>query len=197
MGNFDEISSCCAIFRSYQSNLTETGPVLLLPGDQTVSGDHLPWEFFTARIRNRNTRHAYLAAVRWFAEWCKRRDLALDQVEPVVVAAYVEQHLAGLRMLFDWLVVGQVLPFNPANSVRGQRHVVRADKTQVLDAKETPAIFDGIDVTNLVGLRDRAFLGVLTYGFARVNAAVSLRGARKSPPPTRVPKALKVLPSIK
>ena len=49
----------------------------------------------------------------------------------MVVAAYVEeltralspasvkQHLAALRMLFDWLVVGQVLPFNPASSVRG------------------------------------------------------------------------------
>ena len=89
------------------------------------------WEFFTAHIRNRNTRLAYLAAVRRFAEWCERRGLALDQVEPMVVAAYVEQltaalspasvkqHLAALRMLFDWLVVGQVLPFNPASSVRG------------------------------------------------------------------------------
>ena len=78
------------------------------------------WEFFTAHIRNPNTRLAYLTAARRFAAWCERRGLALDQVEPMVVAAYVEQlsgalsapsvkqHLAALRILFDWLVVGQV-----------------------------------------------------------------------------------------
>ena len=88
-------------------------------------------EFFTAHVRNPNTRLAYLAAVRRFAEWCEGRGITLDRVEPVVVAAHVEelsrtlspasvkQHLAALRMLFDWLVVGQVLPFNPASSVRG------------------------------------------------------------------------------
>ena len=107
----------------------------------------------------------------------------------MLVAAYVEaltralspatvkQHLAALRMLFDWLVVGQVLPFNPASSVRGPGHVVKAGKTPVLSAKETRALLDGIGVTNLVGLRDRAFLGVLVYSFARVSPAVSLRVA--------------------
>ena len=147
------------------------------------------WEFFTAHIRNPNTRLAYLAAVRRFAEWCDRRGVALDQVEPMVVAAYIEQlsgalapasvkqHLAALRMLFDWLVVGQVLPFNPASSVRGPKHVVKTGKTPVLSAKETRALLDGIDVSTLAGLRDRAFLGVLVYSFARVSAAVSLRVA--------------------
>ena len=147
------------------------------------------WEFFTAHIRNRKTRFAYLAAVQRFAEWCERRGLALDQVEPMVVAAYVEQltatlspasvkqHLAALRMLFDWLVVGQVLPFNPASSVRGPKHVVKTGKTPVLSAKETRAVLDDIDISTLVGLRDRAFLGVLVYSFARVSAAVSLRVA--------------------
>ena len=140
-------------------------------------------------ISSPNTRLAYLAAVRRFAGWCERRGVALDQVEPMVVAAYVEeltralspasvkQHLAALRMLFDWLVAGQVLPFNPASSVRGPRHVIKAGKTPILSAKETRAVLDGIDVSTLVGLRDRAFLGVLVYSFARVSAAVSLRVA--------------------
>ena len=159
-------------------------PALFAPSERA---ERRFWEFFTAHIRNRNTRLAYIAAVRRFAEWCARRDLAFDQVEPMVVAAYVEQltaalspasvkqHLAALRMLFDWLVVGQVLPFNPASSVRGPKHVVKTGKTPVLSAKETRAILDGIDVSTLVGLRDRAFLGVLVYSFARVSAAVSLR----------------------
>ena len=54
------------------------------------------WEFFTAHIRNPNTRLAYLAAVRRFATWCERRGLALDQVEPMVVAAYIEQLTGAL-----------------------------------------------------------------------------------------------------
>ncbi|MCE2494757.1 MAG: hypothetical protein OXC11_07460 [Rhodospirillales bacterium] len=41
------------------------------------------WEFFTAHIRNPNTRVAYLAAVRRFAEWCEGRGIMLDRVEPV------------------------------------------------------------------------------------------------------------------
>ena len=92
-----------------------------------------------------------------------------------VRAIWAKQYLAALRMLFDWLVVGQVLPFNPASSVRGPKHIVKAGKTPVLSAKETRALLDGIDVSRLVGLRDRAFLGVLVYSFARVSAAVSLR----------------------
>ena len=163
-----------------------TTPALFSPSEHA---ERRFWEFFTAHVRNRNTRLAYLAAVRRFAEWCERRGVALDQIEPMVVAAYIEQlsgvlapasvkqHLAALRMLFDWFVVGQVLPFNPANSVRGPRHVVKTGKTPVLSASETRALLDGIDVSTVVGLRDRAFLGVLVYSFARVGAAVSLRVA--------------------
>ena len=80
-------------------------------------------------------------------------------------------------MLFDWLVVGQVLPFNPASSVRGPKQVVKTGKTPVLSAKETRALLDGIDVSTVVGLRDRALLDVLVYSFARASAAVSLRVA--------------------
>jgi integrase/recombinase XerD len=56
---------------------------------------------------------------------------AVALVQPMHVAAYIErlqgkrvaptikQHLACIRMLFDWLVTGQVMPSNPAYSVRG------------------------------------------------------------------------------
>jgi hypothetical protein len=87
-------------------------------------------EFFTANIRNKNTRMAYMRALGPFLEWCDERGLALGGIQPVQVAAYVEQHsgskptvkqhLAAIRMLFDWLVIGQVVPVNPAASVRGQ-----------------------------------------------------------------------------
>ena len=122
------------------------------------------WEFFTANIRNPNTRMAYLMAAYRFADWCEAKGLTLDRVEPMVVAAYIEQltkayapatvkqHLAAIRMLFDWLVVGQVVPFNPASSVRGPRHVVKTGKTPVLTAGEARGLLDAIDTGTLVGV---------------------------------------------
>ena len=144
-------------------------------------------EFFTAQIRNPNTRTAYARAVRDFFAWCQARDLGLIQIQPVAVAAYVEQHpgsaptvkqhLAAIRMLFDWLVIGQIVPTNPATSVRGPKHVVRRGKTPVLSAAECRALLDSVDTSHVVGLRDRALIAVMVYSFARVSAVVGLRVA--------------------
>ena len=101
-------------------------------------------EFFTAQIRNPHTRAAYVAAITRFFTWCDARGLALAQISPIAVATYIDemhgryraptikQHLAAIRRLFDWLVTGQVMPANPATSVRGPTHVVRTGKTPVL-----------------------------------------------------------------
>jgi site-specific recombinase XerD len=78
-------------------------------------------------------------------------------------------------MLFDWLVVGQVVPVNPAASVRGPKHVVKVGKTPVLDKDEMRELFKAIETSTLVGLRDRALIGVMFYAVARVGAAVSMR----------------------
>lgn len=144
-------------------------------------------EFFGATIRNANTREAYARAVRNFFEWCSARGYAeLHQLEPMTVAAYIEQlgtsqskptvkqHLAAIRMLFDWLVVGQVLPTNPASSVRGPAHVVKRGKTPVLSAEEARRLLDSIDGSTLIGLRDRAIVAVMVYSFARVSAVVGM-----------------------
>jgi site-specific recombinase XerD len=143
-------------------------------------------EFFTATIRNKNTRLAYAHAVREFFAWCQARGFTtLDLVEPVVVAAYIEdhpasrptvkQHLAAIRMLFNWLVTGQIVPANPAASVRGPSHVVKRGKTPVLTADEARSLIDSIDTSKVIGLRDRALIGVMVYSFARVSAAVKMR----------------------
>lgn len=145
-------------------------------------------EFFTANIRNPNTRRAYARAIGGFATWCDAHGLQdLAGIGPVHVAAYVEQlqgrlsapsvkqHLAALRVLFDWLVVGQVMPSNPASSVRGPRHSVRKGKTPVLAAEEARAMLDAIDVSTVVGMRDRALIGLMVYTFARVGAAIGMR----------------------
>jgi len=145
-------------------------------------------EFFTAQIRNPNTRRAYARVVSQFAGWCALHGLQdLARIEPVHVAAYIEQlqlkmaapsvkqHLAALRVLFDWLVIGQIVPTNPAGSVRGPRYSVRKGKTPVLAADEARAMLDAIDTSTAIGLRDRALIALMVYTFARVGAAIGMR----------------------
>ena len=145
-------------------------------------------EFFTVHIRNPNTRAAYGRAAGAFLRWCEERGMTeLRQVQPVHVAAYVEelggtlaaptvkQHLACLRMLFDWLVTGQVLPSTPAHSVRGPRHSVSKGATAVISSEEARELLDSIDTSHVVGLRDRALLAVMAFSFARVSAVIGLK----------------------
>ena len=125
----------------------------------------------------------------------------LADIEPLHVAAYIEklqetmakptvkQHLAAIRMLFDWLVTGQVVATNPAHSVHGPKHVVKRGKTTVLTAEQARELLDSIPLTRkiklsdgttqempcLVGLRDRALISVMTFAFARIGAVVAMR----------------------
>ena len=143
-------------------------------------------EFFTASIRNVNTRMSYLRAARRFFAWAEAVRLPLPAIRPVHAAAYVEllgkeksaptvkQHLAAVRMLFDYLVVGQVVEMNPAAAVRGPSHSTKRGKTPVLDADEARQLLGSIDTSTVVGLRDRAVLALMTYTFARVGALVAM-----------------------
>lgn len=171
-----------------RNSLADTGspvvPALFADAGEKASLKFI--EFFTANIRNKNTRQAYLRAVLQFADWCEQHALNLTHISPVIVAAYVEQlgrehsaptvkqHLAAIRMLFDYLVVGQIIPFNPAAAVRGPKHVVKKGKTPVLNAEETRQLIEGIKLETIAGLRDRALIGVMVYSFARVGAVVGM-----------------------
>ncbi len=88
----------------------------------------------------------------------------------------MKQHLAAVRMLFDHLVVGQVLEMNPATAVRGPSHSVKRGKTPVLDEDEARHLLDSIDTTTVIGLRDRAIIGLMIYTFGRVGAVVAMNG---------------------
>ena len=171
---------------------TGGGPVIpAIIGDAGDDAARRFLEFFTANIRNPNTRAAYAQAVAQFLGWCQDCNLSLRQIEPLAVAAYVEllqkriaapsvkQHLAAIRMLFDWLVTGQVVPFNPAASVRGPKHVVKRGKTLVLAATDARHLLDSIvpveSEASLIDLRDRALIGVMVYSFARIGAVVGMR----------------------
>jgi site-specific recombinase XerD len=156
----------------------------------TAAGEHGAYrflDFFASNIRNPNTRAAYFHNVCEFFAWCEKRGVhELAAVRPHHVAGYIErmtkthaaptakQHLAAIRMLFDWLVVGQVVPTNPAGSVRGPKYVVKQGKTPVLLGEEARRLLDSIKTENLVGLRDRALIALLVYTFARVSAAIHM-----------------------
>jgi site-specific recombinase XerD len=150
-------------------------------------------EFFTAEIRNPNTREAYYRDVCQFDDWCQERGLELMAIDPVTIAAYVEmlnkpvddggfgcskpstkRKLAAIRMLFHYLVAGGVLPFNPASSVRGPKYSIKKGKTPVLNEQEARQLIESIETDSLIGLRDRALIGVMVYSFARISAVVAM-----------------------
>jgi site-specific recombinase XerD len=145
-------------------------------------------EFLALAIRNPNTRRAYAHAVGEFLTWCAQAGvISITAVQPLHVAAWIElqtqtlsaptvkQRLAAIRHLFDWLVIGQIMPHNPAASVRGPSHTARQGKTPVLDPVEARQLLDSIDVTTPIGLRDRALIGLMVFSFARVGAALAMR----------------------
>jgi site-specific recombinase XerD len=141
-------------------------------------------EFFAAQIRNPNTRKAYGRAVGRFLEWAGRQGLTLTSISPIAVSAYIEQHegapatikqhLAAIRRLFDWLVTGGVLERNPAEPVKGPKHVVEEGSTPILTADEARAFIEGLPTASVKDKRDKAIIGVLTYTFARVSAIVRM-----------------------
>ena len=161
-------------------------PVMIADAGERASRRYL--EFFGVTIRNRNTRTAYLHAASRFFAWCEHNRLGkLEDIEPLHVAAYIEVlgnnfekptvklHLAAIRVLFDWLVTGQIVATNPAHSVRGPKHVVTVGKTTVLDAEQARKLLDSIDTSTLIGLRDKALISVMTFAFARVSAVINMR----------------------
>jgi integrase/recombinase XerD len=125
-------------------------------------------------------------ATRRFAAWCAGKSIdELAAVQPFHVAAFikdlqaevspptVKQHLAAIRMLFDWLVTGHIIDVNPAHAVRCPKYVVRKGKTPVLTADEARTLLESIPIIkrndekgmtvanpDLMGLRNRALIGL-------------------------------------
>lgn len=157
----------------------------------SAAGDRAAYrflEFFTAQIRNPHTRRAYVRAVGEFCAWLEAHGIpSIVAVGSIHVAAHIEdlghrhsaptvkQHLAAIRMMFDWLATGGILPFNPATAVRGPKHVVKRGKTPVLAPEEARQLLDSIEVGSHAGLRDRALIGLMVYTFARIGAATAMR----------------------
>ena len=156
-----------------------------------AAGDarHAVLQFFSAEIRNPNTRRAYQqAAAQFFAASATLpggRDL--NTITSLHVSHWIEvmagqgltaptikQRLAGLRMLFQSLLRERIIAINPAAVVRGPKHSVKRGKTPVLASDEARQLIDAIDTTTLAGLRDRALIATMIYSFARIGAVVAL-----------------------
>ena len=166
-----------------------TGAVV--PAIVAKHGERAAWrylEFFAVSIRNPNTRAAYARAASAFFAWSAALSLSLPGIMPVHVAAWIEQlsregrsaptvkqHLAAVRVLFDWLVVGQVVPHNPAAAVRGPKHSMATGKTHMPDRDEAKALLAAINTGSLIGLRDRALIGMLLFTFGRIGAVTAMR----------------------
>src|SRR5258705_587185 len=150
----------------------------IVPALIAALGDAANWrysEFFTANINNDHTRRAYARACSRFFAWCENRGLSLTAIRPFDVAVWVKdlqenhgapgvkQQLAAVRMLFDWLITGQIVPMNPAAAVRGPKHVVKTGKTPVLEGEEWRKLLSSIPTTTLRDLRDRAYLQLCAH----------------------------------
>lgn len=165
-------------------------PSVSLPNEKAATRFY---GFFTANIRKKHTRRAYLKTAWRLSEWCEGTGLLdLTGMKPLHVAAHVEvlgqektkgegpskpsvkRHQAALRMLFEWLVVGGVIDGNPAYAVRRPKYSQNKDKILVLDRDEARALLAAIDPGSLTGLRDRALIGVMIYTIDRVGAVRQL-----------------------
>jgi len=152
------------------------------------SAARFAWEeFIFGKIRNLHTRAAYERAIRQFLSHCETLGKELPTVSPRDVGCYLDGlnyapatkklHLSAIRHFFDTLVTRHVVVLNAAASVRGERLQVVEGKTPEITVPQARKLMRSIDTKTVVGLRDRAVIGILIYTAARVGAIAGLRRA--------------------
>lgn len=172
--------------------LTSLDPVSLpaIVADAGANARFAYAEFFGDAIGNDYTRKAYRHAVHRFLDWCRAQNLELARIPPGTVGHYIRAlatvngrpaskptqklHLAAIRKFFDTLVQRHVVVLNPAASVRGPRVRNATGKTPATDPAQARALLQSIDVSSVIGLRDRAILATMMYTAARVGAVARL-----------------------
>src|SRR6516164_2934891 len=169
---------------------TQGRPPALIEGSGRKARNRIE-HFLRAAVDNDNTRKAYGRSLGSFFAFLEEGGrVRVQDIGPRDVRDYLEaakanglstatlrQHLAAIRMLFDHLVTGGVLEHNPALSVKAPHQQVGKGKTPVLAAEETGELLRSIDTDTVVGLRDRALIGVMVFTFARISAACGLNVA--------------------
>lgn len=172
-------------------------PSIIVEADKTTKDKFL--EYFFAQIKNDNTRMAYKIAVYRFLDWCYHYRTppieTLTSIRPLDVAEFirrmekecdkneervfsdstVKQNLAAIRKLFDHFVINQIIPLNPAASVKGPSVNTVEGKTAILSRIQGRRLLESIDTSTVVGLRDRALIGLMIFSFARISAVINMR----------------------
>lgn len=166
------------------------GVSMELPTTIAEAGDaaaRLTLQFLTSELANEHTRRAYGRAIFDFCAWCEAQHVALGAITPPTIAAYythrrqsvslasIKLIASALRHWLDYLTTRGALPLNPALSVRTPRLIVGEGKTPVLERDEARKLFDVLEGTDLLTLRDRALIALMIFSFARVGAAISMR----------------------
>lgn len=165
------------------SSSTTNFPPLIAAGG---AGARFAWEeFLFGQLRNPHTRRSYQRIAARFLRWCEARGLALHTIAPAHVGQFFDGlpdavsskkvYLAAIRHLFDTLVVRHVVVLNPAASVRAERYQVVEGKTPEITVEQARRLLSSVDISHVVGLRDRAIIAMLIYTAARTGAVARLR----------------------
>ncbi|MGA8655254.1 MAG: tyrosine-type recombinase/integrase [Chthoniobacterales bacterium] len=160
-------------------------PTLPLGVHHVQKGTDALKDLFAGRMRNVNTRTAYLYAWENFIRWCKTHGLQLEFVRERHVGAWVEshlgsertvrQHLAAVRKLFDILVEKQILEFNPAARVKAEKFNDPKSRTATFEPEEAKRFFQSLNNYTLQNQRNLALARVLFHHCPRISAVINLR----------------------
>ena len=178
---------------------TAAGPLAVAPIDRlpaviTEAGDNarFAYEEFFSTLDSPHTITAYRRDLNRFLDHVHELGLALHQVTPKMVRAYIDhlrpvrptdpplsaptrkRVLAALRKFFDFAVTRHAVPLNPVLSVRGPKHRVVEGKTPEISVMQARQLLAVVDTSHVVGLRDRAILATMIYTGARVGAVAKL-----------------------
>ncbi len=144
-------------------------------------------QFFLAAISNPNTRLAYKRDASRFLNWCVATGRDPMRVAPNDITAYreelraavspgtVDRHFAALRALYCYWVEMDCLVSNPVRNIRMDKLCLAKLNLPALNPGDVGAFFDSFKVESVVGLRDRALVGVLARDFVRGTTVVKLK----------------------
>lgn len=122
------------------------------------------------------TRQTYRDALNTFSRWMKKKRKSLspdlvrayrDWLRPRCTANTVSTYLVALRRFLDFCVDEEVLPENPAAGIKGVRKP-RGHLRHDLSRTQIRKLFDEIDQSELIGLRDYAIINLMVRNGLRV-----------------------------
>jgi site-specific recombinase XerC len=85
----------------------------------------------------------------------------IEELGAEIAKPSVKQQPGRHPPAFDYLVTGGILVSTPAASARRPNFVVTRGKTPVLSGAQMRQLLKSIDASELIGLRDRALLGLM------------------------------------